>query len=99
VIAVAFQPARERSRRLANRFIYGERASLYEVLSEFPRGMAGASTDDSLLQMARLVVEATGAEQVTVWLRLGDLLQPQARWPPTGQPPDPSRSTPTTWRR
>jgi hypothetical protein len=20
--------------------------------------------------------------------RLGDLLQPQARWPPTGQPPD-----------
>ncbi|MFL6044600.1 MAG: GAF domain-containing protein, partial [Propionibacteriaceae bacterium] len=42
-----------------------------------------------LLQMARLVVEATGAEQVTVWLRLGDLLQPQARWPPTGQPPDP----------
>jgi hypothetical protein len=38
--------------------------------------------------MARLVVEATGAEQATVWLRLGDLLQPQARWPPTGQPPD-----------
>ena len=88
VIAVAFQPARERSRRLANRLVYGERASPYEVLSEFSRGMAGASTDDSLLQMARLVVEATGAEQVTVWLRLGDLLQPQARWPPTGQPPD-----------
>ena len=39
--------------------------------------------------MARLVVEATGAEQVTVWLRLGDLLQPQARWPLTGQAPDP----------
>jgi class 3 adenylate cyclase len=89
VIAVAFQPARERSRRLANRLVYGERASPYEVLSKFSRGMAGASTDDSLLQMARLVVEATGAEQVTVWLRLGDLLQPQARWPPTGQPPDP----------
>ena len=89
MIAVAFQPARERSRRLANRLVYGERASPYEVLSKFSRGMAGASTDDSLLQMARLVVEATGAEQVTVWLRLGDLLQPQARWPPTGQPPDP----------
>ena len=99
MIAVAFQPARERSRRLANRFVYGERASPYEVLSEFSRGMAGGSTDDSLLQLARLVVEATGAEQVTVWLRRGDLLQPQARWTPTGQPPDPSRSTPTTWRR
>jgi len=89
VIAVAFQPARERSRRLANRLVYGERATPYEVLSEFSRGMAGASTDDSLLQMARLVVEATGAEQVTVWLRLGDLLQPQARWPLTGQGPNP----------
>jgi class 3 adenylate cyclase len=89
VIAVAFQPARERSRRLANRLVYGERASPYEVLSEFSRGMAGASTDGSLLQMARLVVEATGAEQATVWLRLGELLQPQARWPPTGPRPEP----------
>ena len=34
--------------------------------------------------MARLVVEATGAEQATVWLRLGDQLQPQ--------PPGPDRS-------
>ncbi len=51
--------------------------------------MAGASTDDSLLHVARLVVEATGAEQVTVWLRLGELLQPQARWPQTGPPPEP----------
>jgi class 3 adenylate cyclase len=89
VIAVAFQPARERSRRLANRLVYGERASPYEVLSEFSRGMAAASTDDSLLQMARLVVEATGADQATVWLRLGEQLQPQARWPATGLPPQP----------
>ncbi|HET6750051.1 MAG TPA: adenylate/guanylate cyclase domain-containing protein, partial [Actinomycetes bacterium] len=81
VIAVAFQPARERSRRLANRLVYGKRATPYEVLSEFTRAMAGASTDDSLLRMARLVVEATGAVQATVWLRLGDTLQPQARWP------------------
>ena len=65
VIAVAFQPARERSRRLANRLVYGERASPYEVLSEFTRSMAGAATDDSLQQMARLVVEATGAAQAT----------------------------------
>jgi hypothetical protein len=83
VIAVAFQPARERSRRLANRFVYGERASPYEVLSQFSRSMAGASTDDSLLRMARLVVEATGAVQATVWLRLGEVLQPQASWPRT----------------
>ena len=87
VIAVAFQPVRERSRRVANRLVYGKRASPYEILSEFSRGMAGASTDDSLQQMTRLVVEATGAERVIVWLRLGELLQPQARWPTGGALP------------
>jgi class 3 adenylate cyclase len=39
--------------------------------------------------MARLVVEATGAAQATVWLRLGDVLQPQARWPQYGPLPEP----------
>jgi class 3 adenylate cyclase len=87
VIAVAFLPARDRSRRLANRLVYGKRATPYEVLSGFSRGMAGASTDDSLQRMARLVVEATGAVQATVWLRLGEVLQPQAAWPQTGPPP------------
>jgi class 3 adenylate cyclase len=89
VIAVAFQPARDRSRRLANRLVYGSRATPYEVLSAFSRGVAGASTDDSLQRMARLVVEATGAVQATVWLRLGDVLQPQARWPQHGPLPEP----------
>jgi class 3 adenylate cyclase len=89
VIAVAFQPARERSRRLANRLVYGSRATPYEILSAFSRGVAGASTDDSLQRMARLVVEATGATQATVWLRLGDILQPQARWPQRESLPEP----------
>jgi class 3 adenylate cyclase len=89
VIAVAFQPARDRSRRLANRLVYGKRATPYEVLSGFSRSMAHASTDDSLLRMAHLVVEATGAVQATVWLRLGEVLQPQASWPQTGPSPQP----------
>jgi hypothetical protein len=53
VIAVAFQPARDRSRRLANQLVYGRRASPYEVLSGFLQGIAKASTDDSLQRMAR----------------------------------------------
>jgi class 3 adenylate cyclase len=89
VIAVAFQPARDRSRRLANRLVYGSRATPYEVLSAFSRGVTGASTDDSLQRMARLVVEATGAREATVWLRLGDVLQPQARWPRDERLPEP----------
>jgi class 3 adenylate cyclase len=89
VIAVAFQPARDRSRRLANRLVYGRRATPYEVLSAFSRDVAGASTDDSLQRMARLVVEATGAREATVWLRLGEVLAPQARWPQRGPLPEP----------
>ena len=89
LIAVAFQPAREHSRRLANRLVYGRRATPYEVLSEFSHTMAGASTDVSLPRMARLVVEATGAVEATVWLRLGEVLQPQARWPQAEPMPEP----------
>ena len=89
VIAVAFQPAREHSRRLANLLVYGRRATPYEILSEFSRAMTGASTDDSLLRMVRLVVEATGAVEAIVWLRLGDQLQPHATWPETQPLPDP----------
>jgi len=33
VIALAFNPVRERAKRLANRIVYGKRASPYEVLS------------------------------------------------------------------
>ncbi len=89
VIAVAFQPARDRSQRLANRLVYGSRATPYEVLSTFTRAMASASSDDSLQQVPRLVVEATGAAQASVWLRFGDVLRPQVTWPDDGQVPEP----------
>jgi class 3 adenylate cyclase len=89
VIAVVFQPARDYSRRLANRLVYGSRATPYEVLSTFTGAMAGASSDGSLLEAPRLVVEATGAEQASVWLRYGDVLRPQVTWPSRGQLPEP----------
>ena len=89
VIAMAFQPARDRSRRLANRLVYGSRATPYEVLSTFSRAMASASSDDSLQRLARLVVDATSAVQASVWLRFGDVLQPQVSWPPAKQVPEP----------
>lgn len=49
IVAVAFQPMRLRAQRFANRLVYGERASPYEVLSEFSDRLAGAySTEDVL---------------------------------------------------
>ena len=37
IVAVAFQPVRERVQRVANRFVYGERATPYEVLAQVQR--------------------------------------------------------------
>jgi signal transduction histidine kinase len=41
VVAVAFQPLRERLQPLANRLVYGKRLSPYEVLAEFSRRLVG----------------------------------------------------------
>jgi hypothetical protein len=42
VVAVGFQPVRERVQKLANRLVYGKRATPYDVLSEFSSRMGGA---------------------------------------------------------
>jgi len=79
VVAVAFQPARQRARRLANRVVYGRRATPYQVLSDFAQRIGGTyAAGDVLPQMARTVAAGTGAEQVVVWLRVGDELRAEA---------------------
>ena len=82
VVAVAFQPMRERTRRFANRLVYGKRATPYEVLSEFADGMAATySLDDVLPRTAQVVAEATGAVRADVWLREGSELHAAGSWP------------------
>ncbi|MGH2725013.1 MAG: histidine kinase [Actinomycetota bacterium] len=82
VIAVAFHPVREWARRLADRLVYGRRATPYELLSEFADRVGGAySTEDVLPRMARLIGEGTGAARALIWLRLGGELRPAAGWP------------------
>ena len=81
VIALAFNPVRDRAKRFANRLVYGERASPYEVLSEFSERMASTySVEDVLPRMATLLGEGTGASAAAVWLRVGDELRPSASW-------------------
>src|SRR5207247_10129064 len=91
VVAVAFQPARQRAGRLANRVVYGRRATPYQVLSEFAQRIGGAyAHEDVLPQMAHIVADGTGAERVGVWLRVGDELRPEASSggsPPAVPPP------------
>jgi len=90
IVAVAFQPVRERVQRLANRLVYGRRATPYEVLSEFSARMAGTSAAGDLLpRMARILAEGTGSARADVWLKVGDIFRDDASWPP-GAPPYPA---------
>jgi signal transduction histidine kinase len=94
VVAVAFQPVRERVQRLANRLVYGRRATPYEVLADFAGRMAGTyAVEDLLPQMARILAEGTGAARADVWLRSGDIFHDGAVWPPGGLPQPPARAT------
>ena len=82
IVAVAFQPLRARARRLANRLVYGKRATPYEVLSEFSDRVGGSfATDDVLPRAAQLLGRGTGASRAEVWLRVGDELSLAAVWP------------------
>ena len=82
VVALAFQPVRERASRIANGLVYGKRATPYEVLSRFSERVGGTyATEDVLPRTARVIAEGTGAERVEVWLRVGDDWRRSAAWP------------------
>jgi signal transduction histidine kinase len=80
--AVLLQPVRARAGLLADRLVYGRRASPYEVLSEFSGQVAGAyALEDVLPQIAGMLGEATGAERAEVWMRSGGTEHLAAAWP------------------
>jgi hypothetical protein len=94
--AVLLQPVRTQAGRLADRLVYGTRATPYEVLSEFSEHMAGTySAEDVLPRMARMLAEATGAQRAEVWLRTSGREHLEAAWPsPDGQVPAEPELTP-----
>jgi signal transduction histidine kinase len=82
VVAVAFQPLRHRAQRLANRLVYGRRATPYEVLSDFSHRVAGSyTTEDILPRMVEIMAAGTGARRAEVWLAVGPELRLAASWP------------------
>ncbi|HXY71927.1 MAG TPA: ATP-binding protein [Actinomycetota bacterium] len=90
VVAVAFQPVRERARQLADRLVYGKRATPYEVLTEFSQQAAGTgATDEILPRIAEVVGRGTGSRRVRVWLRVGSTFVPSASWPEEDGTPEP----------
>jgi signal transduction histidine kinase len=82
IVAVGFQPVRERVQKVANRLVYGKRATPYEVLSQFSERVAESyASDDVLPRMARVLAEGTSAQLAEVWLRSGGELRRAAAFP------------------
>ena len=79
LLVVTFNPVRRAARSLADRLVYGRRATSYEVLADFSEHMADTyATDDVLPRMAQILAGATGATRATVWLLVGGELRPAA---------------------
>ena len=82
IVAVLFQPMLSRARRIADRVVYGKRATPYEVLAEFSGRVAETYADDDVLpRMARVVGEGVGARRADVWLSGDGRLRVAATWP------------------
>jgi signal transduction histidine kinase len=83
------------SRKIADRIVFGGRATPYEVLAEFAGRLSETyAAEDVLPRMANVLGAALGAEQASVWLQTEDGLVLAAYWPsgqplPVSLPPDP----------
>jgi signal transduction histidine kinase len=86
-LGLAFWPATRLARRVADRVVYGRRATPYEVLTDFSHRVATSySAEDVLPRMARILTDAVGASHAIVWLRVGAELRPAGVNPPGDLP-------------
>jgi signal transduction histidine kinase len=82
LVAVAFQPVSRWARRLADRLVYGKRATPYEVLTTFGSNLADTyAAEDVLARIARVLAEGVGAERARVWLGADAARRVVAVWP------------------
>ena len=67
IVAVAFQPVRQRIQRLANRLVYGQRLSPYEAVTEFSSRIATSlSFEEVLPRMAEAAAKGVGGTRAQV---------------------------------
>ena len=81
-LGIAFRPVMRIGRRLADRLVYGSRATPYEVLTEFSERVGTSyATEDVLPRMVQVLGEGTGADVARIWLRSGTSFRQAAAWP------------------
>jgi signal transduction histidine kinase len=96
IVAVAFEPARRRVQRWADRLVYGDRPSPYETLARLSSQLErGVQTPELFAGLASTVADGLGATDVTLWVAAGDQLVVAGSWPPpVGAKPPLASSTP-----
>jgi signal transduction histidine kinase len=88
-LGFAIWPAIRLARRVADRVVYGRRATPYEVLTEFSNRVGESyASEDVLPRMAAILAGALGAAQAIVWLRIGDTVRPAGLAPADGPTPE-----------
>ena len=93
-IGLLFWPVVRLARRVADRVVYGGRATPYEVLTEFSDRVGGSyASEDVLPRMAKILADAVGASRAIVWLHVGAELRPSGVSSTEGDPPDPVHLT------
>jgi signal transduction histidine kinase len=82
IMVIAIQPLRNRLQRLANRLVYGKRATPYEAMAEFSQRLAGGlSLEEILPRMAETAASGIGATRSRVRVFLPDGEVRSASWP------------------
>jgi signal transduction histidine kinase len=82
LIGLLVWPLRRLALRIADRLVFGGRASPYEVLTRFSDRVRDAYVaDDVLERMAHVLAAGVGADAATVWLKVGSTFAADATWP------------------
>lgn len=79
-VAVSAEPLRRRAQRLADRLVYGHRATPYEALAQLSTRIDDPP-EELLAGIATTVANAVGAREVVVWVGTAERLVPVASWP------------------
>ena len=84
IVALGLEPLRSWLEGVAKRWMQGDRATPYDVLSRFTESLIGEVEPDHIelpLRMARLLAEGTGARWAEVWLMVDGEPELAAVWP------------------
>ncbi|MGH9197682.1 MAG: hypothetical protein ACRD1T_18310, partial [Acidimicrobiia bacterium] len=83
LVTYGFAPVRSRTRRLANKIVYGARSESYEVLMNFSKDAATSlQVQEILPRVARAAAEGVGASMVVVRVAVSTAGDRVAVWPP-----------------